>query len=130
MRLLFDRNDVRAILPGTLLPLGENGDYIVRYFKDQFNIDVEYLEETRTLPGNGQKGNRIDQIITVLEESVDEFDKIKDKLGAVYAKDVVRNGDHRLYKERTYLHYFQRLEKQLLKDGEISEDIVYQSKLS
>ncbi|HLQ95823.1 MAG TPA: hypothetical protein VK108_05515 [Pseudogracilibacillus sp.] len=130
MRLLFDRNDVRAILPGTLLPLGENGDYIVRYFKDQFNIDVEYLEETRTLPGNGQKGNRIDQIITVLEESVDEFDKIKDKLGAVYAKDVVRNGDHRLYKERTYLHYFQRLEKQLLKDGEISEDFVYQSKLS
>lgn len=130
MRLLFDRNDVRVVLPGTLLPLGENGNYLVNYFKDNYNIDIEYLEETKTLPGNGTKGSRIDQIFTVLEDSVEDFEKIKDEFGAVYAKDIVRNGDHRLYNERTFLHYFQRFEKQLLKDGEITEDNVYQSKLS
>lgn len=130
MRLLFDRSDVRVVLPGTLLPLGENGNYLVNYFKDNYNIDIEYLEEAKTLPGNGEKGSRIDQIFTVLEDSVEDFDKIKDTFGAIYAKDVVRNGDHRLYNERTFLHYFQSFEKQLLKDGELTEADVYQSKLS
>src|SRR5699024_392211 len=97
MRLLFDRSDVRVVLPGTLLPLGENGNYLVNYFKDKYNNDKEKLEEAKTLPGNQEKGGRIDQIFTVVEDREEDIDKIKYTLGTIYAKDVVRNGDLRLY---------------------------------
>lgn len=132
MQLLYEKEekDVRCVMPNTILPLGRNGEFLEQFFKDNYDITVEYLEEAKTVPGKGKKHNRIDQIFTVLEESTEEFAEVKYEIGAEYAKDIVRRGDHRLYNERTFLRYFKRFETQLLKSGEISNEDVYQSKMS
>lgn len=129
MQLQYEREqkDVRCVLPRTTLPFGENGKYLERYFIDNYDIVVEYLEEVKTVPGQGKENSRIDQLFTVKEESVGKFDEIRDKIGAHYAIDIVRSGDHRLYNERTFLRYFKRFESQLLKSGEMSEEFKYQS---
>lgn len=125
---LLKENYVRCVWPGAVLPLGENGNYMVNFFKEKYDINIEYLEETKTLPGRGAKGSRIDQIFNVQEDSLDAFASIKSDIGAYYAKEVVQNGDHRIYIERIYKLYFQRSEKELLKAGDISEADVYQEK--
>ncbi len=106
--------------------MGKTGKYLIDFFKENYNIDIHYLEETKTLPGHGPKGGRIDQIFDVYLDSIDNFDDIKQKIGAEYAKDIVRMGNHRLYKERIFLSYFKRIETELLKQGEITEKDVYQ----
>src|SRR5699024_7310674 len=85
-----------CVLPGTSLPLGKNGEYLERFFKDNYDINVEYLVEAKTVPGKGHMHNRIDQIFTVQEDSVEKFAKIKNEMNAEYAKDIVRQGNHRL----------------------------------
>src|SRR5699024_9787676 len=117
---------VRCVWPGAVLPLGESGKYLVRYFKENYDVRIEYLEQAKTLPSHGENGGRIDQIFNVYLDSIENFKKIKDKIGAEYAKDIVRAGNHRLYNERIYLSYFKRFEDELLKAGEISEEDVYQ----
>src|SRR5690625_2226547 len=129
MQLLYEREekDKRCVLPGIALPFGENGNYLVRYFKDTHDIDVEYLEEVKTVPGSGKNNSRIDQLFTVKEDSLEIFDNVKNDIGAEYAIDIVRHGQHRLYNERTFLRYFKRFEDQLRKSGEISNENIYQS---
>ncbi|HLR63310.1 MAG TPA: hypothetical protein VK097_12835 [Lentibacillus sp.] len=117
---------VHCVWPGTTLPLGKTGKYLIDFFKENHDIDIQYCEETKTLPGYGPEGGRIDQIFNVYLNSIDNFDNIKQKIGAQYARDIVRMGDHRLYKERIYVSYFKRLETELLKAGEITEIDVYQ----
>lgn len=131
MQLLFDKekNNIRCVLPGTSLPLGKNGEYLEHFFKDNYDINVEYLVEAKTVPGKGHVYNRIDQIFTVLEDSVEKFAKIKNEMNAEYAKDIVRQGNHRLYNEHIYIRYFKRIEDKLKKSGEITESNLYQSKL-
>ena len=131
MQLLFDKekNNIRCVLPGTSLPLGKNGEYLEQYFKDNYDINVEYLVEAKTVPGKGHMHNRIDQIFTVQEDSVERFAKIKNEINAEYAKDIVRLGNHRLYNEHIYIRYFKRIEDKLKKSGEITENNLYQSKL-
>lgn len=126
MASLIKENYVRCVWPDAPLPLGKDGKYVVDFFKERYDINIEYLEETKTLPGNGAKGGRIDQIFNVLEDSIDKFAQIKTRIGALYVKEIVQNNEHHIYKERTYLIYFQRSEKELLKAGEISEKDVYQ----
>src|SRR5699024_7267570 len=89
MQLLFDKekNNIRCVLPGTSLPLGKNGEYLERFFKDNYDINVEYLVEAKTVPGKGHMHNRIDQIFTVQEDSVEKFAKIKNEMNAEYAKE-------------------------------------------
>jgi len=123
---LLQEDYVRCVWPGAVLPLGESGKYLVRYFKENYDINIEYLGQAKTLPNRGVKGGRIDQIFNVYLDSIDHFKKIKEKIGAEYAKDIVRAGKHRLYNERIYLSYFQRLENELLKKGEITDEDVYQ----
>ncbi|TFJ94345.1 hypothetical protein [Lentibacillus salicampi] len=124
---LLKEDYVRCVWPGVSLPLGKTGKYLIDFFKENYDVNIQYLEETKTLSGYGQKGSRIDQIFNVYLDSIDNFDNIKQKIGAQYAKDIVRTGDHRLYKERIYLSYFKRLESELLKAGVITEKDVYKS---
>lgn len=124
---LLKEDYVRCVWPGAILPLGESGQYLVDFFKENYDINIEYLDQAKTLLGYGSKSGRIDQIFNVYLDSIDKFENIKDEIGVVYAKDVVRTGDHRLYNERIYLSYFKRFEDELLKTGEITEDEVYQS---
>ncbi|RYG72944.1 hypothetical protein EU245_08355 [Lentibacillus lipolyticus] len=126
---LLKEDYVRCVWPGATLPLGQTGKYVVDFFKENYDIHIQYLEETKTLPGYGPKGGRVDQLFNVYLDSIDKFEAIKQKIGAQYAKDIVRMGHHRLYKERIYLSYFQRIEKELLKAGEITEKDVYQGTL-
>jgi|SRR5690625_1918077 len=129
MQLQYEKEqkDIRCVLPRTTLPFGENGKYLERFFINNYDIVVEYLEEVKTVPGQGKENSRIDQLFTVKEESVDKFTEVKDKIGAQYAIDIVRNGDHRLYNERTFLRYFKRFETQLLRAKEMPEENKYQS---
>ena len=101
---------------------------MVNFFKEKYDINIEYLEEAKTLPGRGEKGSKIAQIFNVQEDSYDKFDAIKSDIGAFYVKEIVRKGEHRLFNERIYKLYFQRSEKELLKAGEISEEDVYKEK--
>ncbi|TRM10579.1 hypothetical protein FH966_01940 [Lentibacillus cibarius] len=127
MNVLKQENFVRCVLPGVPLPLGKTGDYLVHYFKENYNINIEYLDAAKTLSGYGARGGRIDQIFNVKEDSIDTFDRIKSEIGALYAKEVVRNKAHHFYMERVYLRYFKRIEDELLKAGEISDEDVYQT---
>lgn len=111
----------RCVLPGVSLPLGQNGRYLMNFFKDKYDIDIEYLEQVKTLPERGAKSGRVDQIFNVKEESVDKFDQIKEEIGALYVKEVVKSNEHHLYNERIFSSYFQRAEEELLQAGEISE---------
>lgn len=122
---LLQEKTVRCVWPGAVLPFGENGKFLVNYFKDKYDVDIEYLEETKTLPGNGPEGGRIDQIFNVYNDSIEEFEAVKDKIGAFYAKEIVQSVKHHLYMESIYLRYFKRAENELLKTGDISEDDVY-----
>lgn len=117
---------VRCVLPGFALPLGKSGDYLVNYFKDKHGIEIEYLTQTKTLPANGPKGSRVDQIFNVDKQSLDKFAAIKTQIGALYATEIVENNDQHLYNERVYLKYFQTTERELLKLGKISKEDVYQ----
>lgn len=118
---------VRCVLPGLSLPLGKNGDYLVNHFKDKYDINIEYLEQTKTKSGSGSKGSRIDQIFNVKNESMDKFKQIKEKIGALYVTEIVKNNEHHLYKERIYLYYLKSAETKMVKSGEISKEDVYQS---
>lgn len=122
---LLKETTVRCVWPGAVLPFGENGKFLVNYFKDKYDVDIEYLEETKTLPGNGPEGGRIDQIFNVYNDSIDQFESVKDKIGAFYASEIVRKAKHHLYMESIYFRYFKRAEDELLKAGNISEDVVY-----
>lgn len=117
---------VRCVLPGFALPLGKSGDFLVKYFKDKHGIDIEYLTQTKTLPADGPKGSRVDQIFNVDKQSLDKFATIKTHIGALYATEIIENNDQHLYNERVYLKYFQTTERELLKLGKISKEDVYQ----
>lgn len=124
---LLKENYVRCVWPGAVLPFGQNGKYLVDYFKENHDIDIEYLEEVKTLPGYGPKGGRIDQVFNVYSDSTDNFEKIKADIGADYVKEFVRKGQHRLFNERIFYSYFKRAEDELLKSGEICENDRYQT---
>jgi len=81
---------------------------------------LNIFEEAKTVPGKDEEHSRIDQIFNVQEESRVEFSRMKDKIGAEYAKDIVRLGNYRLclYNERTFLRC-----------GEVSEENIYHLKL-
>src|SRR5699024_7456582 len=111
-----------------MLPLGKNGKYLEDYFKDNFQVDVKFLEETKTIPGYGKKSGRIDQIFDLHIDSMDNFEHAREKLNAQYAKDIIRKGEHKIYSESVYLRYFQRAERELLKAGEITEAERYLTK--
>ncbi len=118
---------VRCVWPGESLPLGEDGHFLINFFKDNYDVDIEYLEQIKTLPGHGPKGGRIDQVFNVYLDSIDNLEKVKDKLGVVYAKDYVREGNHRLFNERIFQNFFKRFQDELLKDGELAEENVFKS---
>src|SRR5690625_5076595 len=118
---------VRCVLPDLALPLGKKGDYLVNHFKDKYDINIEYLVQTSTKSGKGPKSSRIDQIFNVKNDGLDKFKQIKDKIGALYVTEIVKNNEHHLYKERIYLTYFKSAEKKLVKSGELSKENIYQS---
>src|SRR5699024_3040674 len=132
---------VRCVLPDLALPLGKNGDYLVNHFKDKYDINIEYLEQTSTKSGKGPKSSRIDQIFNVKNyrldkynqnnniknDSIEKYKKIKDKKSALYVTEIVKNNEHHIYKERIYLTYFKSAEKKLVKSGELSKENIYQS---
>lgn len=122
----IEESYVRCVWPDFPLPLGKNGNDLVDFFKEKHDINIEYLEQTKTSTKYGEKGGRIDQIFNVQEDSIDKFAQIKTSLGAEYAKDIVRNNEHHMYIERIFLKYFQRSENDLLKTGELSKEDVYQ----
>lgn len=117
---------VRCVLPGFALPLGKSGDYLVKYFKEKHGVDIEYLTQTKTLPADGPKGSRVDQIFNVEKHSLDKFADIRAQIGALYATEIIENNDQHLYNERVYLKFFQTTENELLKLGKISKEDVYQ----
>src|SRR5699024_824411 len=131
MQLLFDKEkyNIRCVLPGTSLPLGKNGEYLERFFKDNYDINVEYLVEAKTVRGKGHMHNRIDQIFTVQEDSVEKFAKINNEMNAEYAKYIVRKGNNRLYNKHIYIKYFKRIEDMLNMLDEIKIKNLYKSKL-
>src|SRR5699024_7830006 len=116
---------VRCVWPGAVLPLGESGKYLVRYFKENYDVRIEYLEQAKTLPSYGENGGRIDQIFNVYLDSIEKFKKIKDKIGEEYAKDIIHAVNHHLYIKIIKLSYFKRFEEELLKAREISDEEVY-----
>lgn len=121
---------IRCVWFDAPLPLGKNGDDLVHWFKEKHNINIEYLEQTKTVPGSKPKSGRIDQIFNVYDDSIDAFEKIKQTINAHYAEDIVRKKEHHFYNERIYLSYFQRFESKLLKEGVLSENDRYESKTS
>lgn len=127
MNLINQNKFVCCVWPGVTLPLGKNGNDLIDYFKQNYDIDIEYLEQTKTLSGKGAKGSRIDQIFNVKGDSITAFANIKSEIGALYAKEVVQHKEHRKYKERIYLRYFKQIENELLKSGELSKEDVYQT---
>src|SRR5699024_12484276 len=106
---------------------GKNGDYLVKHFKDKYDINIENLEQTSTKSDKGPKSNRIDQIFNIKNDSLDKFKQIKDKIGTLYVTEIVKNNAHHLYKERIYLTYFKSAEKKLVNSGELSKENIYQS---
>src|SRR5699024_11742076 len=71
--------------------------------------------------------SRIDQIFKVKNDRLDKLKQIKDKIGALYVTEIIKNNEHHLYKERIYLTYFKSAEKKLVKSGELSKENIYQS---
>src|SRR5690625_278170 len=118
---------VRCVLPDLALPLGKNGDYLVNHIKDKYDINIAYLEQTRTTPGKGPKSSQIDPIFNFKNDCLDKFKQIKDTICALYVTEIVKNNEHHLYKERIYLTYFKSAEKKLVKSGELSKENIYQS---
>lgn len=127
MNLIKREKVVCCVWPGFALPLGKNGNDVVRYFKQNYGINIEYLEQAKTVPINGVKGGRVDQIFNVKEDSIADFANIKSEIGVLYAKEIVQNKKHRQYKERIYLRYFKEFEDKLLKSGELSKKDAYQT---
>src|SRR5699024_4299675 len=117
---------VRCILPGVTLPLGKSGDYIVKLFKDKYDIDIDYLTQTKTLPVEGAFGSRVDQIIDVQRDSLEKFAEIKRSINDLYVTEIVESNQQHIYNERVYLKYIQRKEKALLKEGKIAKEDTYQ----
>lgn len=117
----------RCIWPGLSLPLGKKGDFLEKYFKIKYDIAIEHLEQTKTLPGNGPKGGRMDQIFNVKKASKDKFKRIKEKENILYAEEIIRRNEQHIYNERIYLRYLKNYENKLIKSGEISKDNMYQS---
>src|SRR5699024_8138231 len=124
---LIQEDYVRCVLRDLALPLGKNGDYLVNHFKDKYDINIEYLEQTSTKSEIDPKSNRIDQLFNVKNDTLDKIKQIKDKIGALYVTEIVKNNEHHLYKERIYLTYFKSAEKKLVKSGELSNANIYQS---
>src|SRR5699024_10358525 len=89
---LLKEDYVRCVWPGAVLPLGESGKYLVRYFKENYDVRIEYLEQAKTLPSYGENGGRIDQIFNVFLERIEKFKKIKNKIWTEYEKITVRAG--------------------------------------
>src|SRR5699024_5820632 len=117
---------VRCILPGVTLPLGKSGDYIVKLFKDKYDIDIDYLTKTKTLPVKGAFGSRLDQIIEVQKNILEKFDEIKRNINDLYVTEIVESNQQHIYNESVYLRYIQRTEKSLIKEGKIAKEDTYQ----
>lgn len=121
---------VRCVWPNMPLPLGKNGDDLVAFFKDKYNINIQYLEQTKTIPDIDPSGGRINQIFNVYNDSIDKFEKVKQQIGAEYAEDIVRKKEHHYYNERIYLTFLKRFETKLLKEGVLTEADRYKGKLT
>src|SRR5699024_7997672 len=116
----------RCILPGFTLPLGKSGDYIVKLFTDQYDIDIYYLTQTKPLPVDVACGSRVDHIIYFQKDSLEKFADIKRSINAFYVKEIVESNQQHVYNERVYLRYIQRTERALLKEGKITKEDTYQ----
>src|SRR5699024_9380727 len=127
MELIKQTGIVCCVWPGFVLPLGKNGNDLVNHFKHNYDINMEYMEQAKTLPLNGMKGGRDDQIFNIKEDSIANIDRIKSEIGVLYAKEIVQQKEHRRYKERIYLRYFKQIENELLKSGELAEEDTYQT---
>ncbi|WP_373894304.1 hypothetical protein [Virgibacillus sp. CBA3643] len=127
MKLMKQENIVCCVWPGIALPLGKNGDDLVDYFEQNYGVHVEYLEQVKTFSVRGMKGGRVDQIFNVKEDSVADFANIKSGIGALYAKEIVQRKEHYKYIERVYLRYFKQLENEVVKEGDLSKEDVYQT---
>src|SRR5699024_10489058 len=117
---------VRCILPGVTLPLERSGDYIDKLFKDKYDIDLDYLTQTRTLSVEGAFCSRVDKIIDDQRDSLEKFAEIKRSINALYVTEIVESNQQHIYNERVYLRYIQRTEKALLKEGKIAKEDTYQ----
>ncbi|MUV37658.1 hypothetical protein JNUCC1_01464 [Lentibacillus sp. JNUCC-1] len=114
-----------CVWPDFALPLGKSGKDLVKYFNEQYDIDIEYLEAVKTTPGKGPQGGRIDQIFNIYGDDVDRFAEVKTEIGAVFATEIVRDKEHHYYNERVYNMYFRQIERKLIKTGELSESDKY-----
>src|SRR5690625_4300315 len=117
---------VRCILLVVILPLEKSDYYIVKLFKDKYDIDIDYLTQTKTLPVEGAFGSRVDQIIDVQKDSLEKFAEIKRSINAFYVTEIVESNQQHVYNERVYLRYIQRTERALLKEGKIAKEDTYQ----
>src|SRR5699024_2530783 len=113
-------------LPGVTIPLVESGDYIVKLRKDKYDIDIDYLSQTKTLPGEGAIGSRVDQIIDVQRDRFEKIAEIIRSINTLYVTEIVESNQQHIYNERVYLRYIQRTEKALLKEGKIAKEDTYQ----
>ncbi len=118
---------VRCVWPGLSLPLGKNGDFLEKYFKIKYDMNIEHLEQTKTLPGNGPQGGRVDQIFNVNKDSIEKLKAIKEKEGIHYAEEIILRNEQHIYNERIYLRYLKNAETKLIKSGEISKENRYQA---
>lgn len=127
MDSLIKEGAIRCFWPGLSLPLGKKGDFLEKFFNIKYDIAIKYLEQTKTLPGNGPKGGIIVQIFDVEKDSKEKLEEIKAKEGILYIEEIIRNNEQHIYKEDIYLKYLKSTENELIKLGKIPKENIYQS---
>jgi hypothetical protein len=93
-----------CVWPGTIL-----GDHpvqeLVDFFKDEMNVRIKFMEEVKTLPGDGGEGGRNDIFFYVHDDDIEKFAIPRLKMGIRWWEDVLNNQRERIYPKEIYEKY-------------------------
>ena len=93
-----------CIIHGLVFESKEDIDEFVQFILDKTGTRVQYLEQVKTLPGDGGEGGRNDVLFAVHNDDVAKFAVPRFQLGARWIEDTLSKVNYRdpIYPERIF----------------------------
>ena len=93
-----------CVWPGTLVGKDNIEDF-EDFFKNEMGVRVKFMEEVKTLPGDGGEGGRNDVLFYIHDEDVGKFAVPRLRMGIRWWEDVLDNEKDKLYPQEIYKKY-------------------------
>lgn len=100
------KNKILCVWQGTILGDNTVADFI-KFFKDTFDIEIEYAEEVKTLGSveHDEEGGRTDQLFWVKNSNIGKFATKRLQYGIRWWEDIFFNNQEYQYSQEILAKY-------------------------